>query len=601
MHSIHKAFTMLMLLSQGVFFAQVSSDCATAVPICNNTPVNGGAIGFGNDDFNGASTSGCLEQTLSGAIESNSVWYRFRTSAAGQLGFNIGHDPAEDWDFALYQSDDCNDLGEPIRCNFFDNSDQNAFIGVGEDPSGQSDTVQYEDWLQVAPGQEYYLLLNNFSNDNSGFSIQFSGQIFADFPYTALDCSIVSNLLGPPIAACSNDIVTLDATSAGAIAYSWYQDTGSGFTEIIGETNPNLEVVDNATYRVRVITSTNTLTSDVQVAFTEAPTTLPTSDITFCHTPDGVVDLSQKDMEVLGTQLHAMFLVSYHTSQADAQSGINPLNKAYPILPGNQTIFIRVTAIQNAQCYDATESFVLYALETPNLNLETEVTLCHEGEAITIGASIPNAMYAYLWSTGETTASIAVEQEGEYTLTATHSLGTESCSTTQTVVVAASAEPRITEIQVDDLQANNRVEVLTDVIGEFEYRLDGGTFQSSPVFSNVLPGTHTLVMRDIHGCNELMEEIVVVGFLNHFSPNGDGSNEDWHIDGLEFLEDPVVTIFDRYGKLLQQLTTSEEGWDGTYNGQAAPATDYWFKLSYRDATGNRVYARYIQNHFSLRR
>ena len=123
-------------------FAQVSPDCVNAIPICNNTPVNGGTLGYGSDDFNGASTTGCLEQTLTGAIESNSAWYRFRTGASGQLGFNIGCDISEDWDFALYRTTDCNNLGEPIRCNFFDNQDENAFIGIGEDPSGNTQNVQ---------------------------------------------------------------------------------------------------------------------------------------------------------------------------------------------------------------------------------------------------------------------------------------------------------------------------------------------------------------------------------------------------------------------------------------------------------------------------
>ena len=108
-----------MLMGNGFLFAQVSPDCTAAVPICNNTPINGGTNGYGSDDFNGAATSGCLERTLSGAIESNASWYRFRTNAAGQLGFNIGHDAAEDWDFALYLASDCNTLGDPIRCNFF--------------------------------------------------------------------------------------------------------------------------------------------------------------------------------------------------------------------------------------------------------------------------------------------------------------------------------------------------------------------------------------------------------------------------------------------------------------------------------------------------
>ena len=184
------------MVSGGNLLAQISADCSTAIPICSNTPVNSGTDGYSIDDFQGAASSGCLERTSTGAIESNSAWYRFRTGAAGQLGFNIQHDPSEDWDFALYRTDDCSQLGEPIRCNFFDNRDQNSYIGVGEDPSGDALTVQYEDWLSVEPGEEYYLLINNFSNINSGFSIQFSGSIFQDFPDTALDCSIIDNLLG---------------------------------------------------------------------------------------------------------------------------------------------------------------------------------------------------------------------------------------------------------------------------------------------------------------------------------------------------------------------------------------------------------------------
>lgn len=111
--------------------AQVAPDCVTAIPICNNTPVTGGTNGYGTDDFHGAVKSGCLEPTATGAIESNSAWYRFRTGASGQLGFDIASDVNEDWDFALYRSDDCGSLGEPVRCNFFDNRDKKAYQGVG--------------------------------------------------------------------------------------------------------------------------------------------------------------------------------------------------------------------------------------------------------------------------------------------------------------------------------------------------------------------------------------------------------------------------------------------------------------------------------------
>ena len=88
-------------------------------------------------------------------------------------------------------------------------------MGIGEDPTGSPTTVLYEDWINVVPGEDYYLMINNFSNNNSGFSIQFTGDIFITNPYDALDCSIINNLLGPPRAACDNEIVILDATVEG--------------------------------------------------------------------------------------------------------------------------------------------------------------------------------------------------------------------------------------------------------------------------------------------------------------------------------------------------------------------------------------------------
>ena len=304
--------------------AQVSSDCSNAIPICNNTPVNGGTNGYGVDDFNNANKSGCLEKTQSGFIESNSAWYRFKTGEAGQLGFNISFDVNEDWDFALYKSNDCDNLGDPIRCNFFDNGANNTFTGVGEDPTGETN-VQYEDWLDVTAGEEYYLLINNFSNNNSGFSIQFSGQIFIDYPNTALDCSIIDNLLGPPIAACKSDIVTLDATTTNATGYNWYADNGSGFTQITGENSETINVNTTGNYRVEVLmASGNNIISDIYVHFSTAPITNTVTDVVLCE-ENLPYDLSVKNSEALGSQSSSEFRVSCHTSQTDAFEGVNAL------------------------------------------------------------------------------------------------------------------------------------------------------------------------------------------------------------------------------------------------------------------------------------
>lgn len=579
--------------------AQVSADCSSAIRICDDTPVNGGTNGLGVDDFSGAESSGCLEQAIDGTIESNSAWYRFRTGASGQLGFNIGVDTSEDWDFALYRSDDCQNLGEPVRCNFFDNQDQNSFIGVGEDPSGEETNVQYEEWLQVEPGEDYYLLINNFSNNNSGFSIQFSGHIFETNPYDALDCSIIDNLLGPPISACEGDTVVLDATTQDATAYNWYMDPGNGYQVISGENNATLQVAASANYRVEVVRPMGAIYSDVQVHFSPVPVAHPVSDDASCSGL-GVYDLSQKDTEALGAQSDADFMVSYHLSLSDAVSGANSLPRQYSMEVGAQTLYIRVSSVDNPSCFDASQSFQLINGASPLSEFATEAYLCGSHTA-TIGEDRPNTDFSYLWNNGETTPTITVSEPGEYTLTATDNQSGLGCSDSRTVTVIRSNPPQILDIQIEDLQNNNTVTVVANETGLFEFRLDDGPFQEGNKFYGVSPGLHTVTVNDPEGCGSVSEEIVVVGFPRFFTPNADGANDYWHVEGIETLKAPVVHIFDRFGKLLAQLGAVDQGWDGRFNGEPLPETDYWFKLTYTDDDGQTLTVKYINNHFSLKR
>ena len=590
-----------LIVSHGLK-AQIAADCVNAIPICSNTPVNAGTVGYGIDDFNGAPMSGCLEQTVTGFIESNSAWYRFRTGAAGELGFNIGFDTSEDWDFALYRASDCGNLGDPVRCNFFDNQDQEAYMGVGEDPSGSTNSFLYEPWLQVQAGEDYYLLINNFSNSNSGFSIQFSGNIFVTNPFDALDCSIINNLLGPPIAACDNQNVILDATTADAVSYTWYLDNGAGFQLLVGETAPTLAVTSSAFYRVEVITmSMNNIISDVQVGFTTSPSTGALTDEYVCS-DIGLFDLTGKDIEALGGQDPNEVVITYHNSVADAMAGNNPLPSQYPVNIGAETIYVRASSVQNPNCFDASEQFSLTVVATAVLDFPDEVYICEASNGIIIGETNPDSLFAYSWDTGETTANIMVNQAGTYTLTATNSLsGQIDCISTRTVTLIVSETPEITEVLVDGLQQNNRVELITNISGNFEYQIDNQAFQTSNVFNNVAPGNHTVTVNDLDGCGMDTESIVVVGFPKFFTPNGDGANDFWHIIGVSTLTNPVVHVFDRYGKLIKQLNANSLGWDGTYNGSALPSSDYWFKLSYTDTAGQTVEAKFINNHFSLRR
>ncbi len=116
---------------------------------------------------------------------------------------------------------------------------------------------------------------------------------------------------------------------------------------------------------------------------------------------------------------------------------------------------------------------------------------------------------------------------------------------------------------------------------------------------DVPPGLNTVIINDKNGCGTSEPfEFLVVGYPKFFTPNGDSFYDTWNVFGIEELTNPVIYIFDRYGKLLKELDPSL-GWDGTYNGRNLPSSDYWFRLDYeRDDSGVLV-ARSVRRHFSL--
>jgi len=65
---------------------------------------------------------------------------------------------------------------------------------------------------------------------------------------------------------------------------------------------------------------------------------------------------------------------------------------------------------------------------------------------------------------------------------------------------------------------------------------------------------------------------------NIFSPNGDGSNEVWQIDGIEQYPEVEVAIYNSNGQQLLITRPYQNNWDGTYQGAPLPEGVYYFTL-----------------------
>jgi gliding motility-associated-like protein len=157
-----------------------------------------------------------------------------------------------------------------------------------------------------------------------------------------------------------------------------------------------------------------------------------------------------------------------------------------------------------------------------------------------------------------------------------------------------------TENTSTPFDSNQIIEVtVTGGSGNYEYQLDGGIWQNSPVFQNVIGcQEHIVKVRDEEGCSNEPESVVtILSYPKFFTPNGDGYNDFWNIECLK-NRTGLISIFDRFGKLLKQFKTTSSGWNGSYNDALMPTSDYWFMVRYFDENGLE---KEFRSHFTLRR
>jgi gliding motility-associated-like protein len=214
-----------------------------------------------------------------------------------------------------------------------------------------------------------------------------------------------------------------------------------------------------------------------------------------------------------------------------------------------------------------------------------------------------DAIFDFVWSfnssviSNATSATYQATQAGTYQVIATNSFTGCVSNAVQANITATYAAQTLSTYGYEAFTDNPMVIVDVNGPGSFMYQLDHGPIQYSNVFYNVSSGIHTVYVVDEDGCTQLSEEILVISYPKFFTPNNDGYNDTWNIDDLADQKQSIIYIFDRYGKLLKQISPSGKGWDGTYNGYELPSTDYWFSVEYTEKNVSKIF----KAHFSLKR
>ncbi|MFV8342007.1 choice-of-anchor L domain-containing protein [Flavobacterium sp. XS2P39] len=147
----------------------------------------------------------------------------------------------------------------------------------------------------------------------------------------------------------------------------------------------------------------------------------------------------------------------------------------------------------------------------------------------------------------------------------------------------------------------DRIDIVATInsgFGSYEYQLDNGSYQTNNVFQDVPSGRHSISINDTKGdCGAITLFANVLKYPIFFTPNADGYHDNWNIWDLADQPDAIIYLYDRYGKLIKQLSPAGPGWDGTSNGYPLPSADYWFQVFYKNSGAMQEF----KSHFSMRR
>jgi gliding motility-associated-like protein len=243
--------------------------------------------------------------------------------------------------------------------------------------------------------------------------------------------------------------------------------------------------------------------------------------------------------------------------------------------PGNYAIKL---SSKLAPCDNTSAVYALNFESIPTLKLEKVITttLC-DGQNIDIKATYSGGTIK--WSTQEIGDKITVSSSGKYSATITSAAG---CTVTEDIDVLFVANPTLQLADATVCELRNQSVTLKAPPGFAKYEWNGQS--GSANFTTRVSGPIILKITDNNGCTatqtiNVTNECHDIYVPNTFTPNNDGYNDTWIIEGLEGDESVIVKVFNRSGEMVYRSTAHQSPWDGVYKGKKLPSATYYYIIN----------------------
>lgn len=221
-------------------------------------------------------------------------------------------------------------------------------------------------------------------------------------------------------------------------------------------------------------------------------------------------------------------------------------------------------------------------LPVPSIGSDTLV--CEPASSLLLAVQ-PNGFGNYLWSTGETTEEITVQEPGTYSVVVSNQPGCED-SARVTVEFGELPSPELGPDR-DICRQDDATMSLAPVPGTSILWWDGNTeWNTTPERS----GTYWVQLTN--ECGSVRDSITLrfateedsLFLPNVFSPNGDGINDCFRIETVQ-PEEFLVEVYDRWGRLIYGSRDIDACWNGFFQGKEAPESVYTVLVQFRGCSG----------------
>jgi len=379
--------------------------------------------------------------------------------------------------------------------------------------------------------------------------------------------------LGPDLQMCIRDTLTLDATVSDATFYQWYKDG----TPINGANGPTYDVTESGQYIAYAEIGMCSTSDTIQIDYYDYPLIDLGDDIVACE--GDIVTLDATPSNQNGSETYQW--------EKDGQviSGATS-----PTLDVTET-GTYVAIVANAICTNM-DTIYVYFEPMPDLDLGPDQTVCSYETAV-VSSNIPDGD-SYEWTVNGTVVNttdteIELSGTGQYHVTLTLTKG--PCTVTDSVNVRI-LEPILIEanpILYGELEVN-----ASGGLPPYTYALNDLPYQTTNYFVNLPDDDYTIKVKDANDCEaDTLVHVTNLIVPPYFSPNNDGTNDNWRIINSELMPGSKVYIYDRFGRLMKVMSTDLKNvWNGFYNGKAVKSDDYWYVLI---LANGKIY----KGHFSL--